>query len=417
VVVAWVLATVAGLAFLAGFGWLWWHSVPVLYDGYNGVSQGERLTAITSTRAALLAGLLGIGALGTLLINARTLRSTNKTLKISEANYQLAERSQRESSRLAERGHLTDRYSKGIEHLGSDKLDVRLGGIYALEQLARESPQDGDQCTIVEVLSAFIRVHSAPAYQYREYLAAGGAPVLQGSAQDSGGDVEEYAGRIRQAPVDVQAAITVLGRLSRRSEAEHADFSGAWLRMTTFHGDFSGSAFNNANMRTAFLTGATLVRASFDGTKMVQAVLNDADLRGAAFQMADLSNAILREADLRETDLGRVVPVPGGAHGEAVDMLIGPNLSGADLQGADLRGVDLTGTNLAGANVRGAKLDGATLSAEAVDEVIGLSAEQKAVIKVRPEVAKGTASEGLPAAFATVKEPWRIHRSTSGNDS
>jgi hypothetical protein len=30
---------------------------------------------------------------------------------------------------LTERGHLTDRYSKAIEQLGNDTLDVRLGGI------------------------------------------------------------------------------------------------------------------------------------------------------------------------------------------------------------------------------------------------------------------------------------------------
>jgi hypothetical protein len=43
-------------------------------------------------------------------------------------------------------------------------VDVRLDGIYALEQLAVDSHRDRDQATIVEVLSAFTRVHSDPAY-------------------------------------------------------------------------------------------------------------------------------------------------------------------------------------------------------------------------------------------------------------
>ena len=34
---------------------------------------------------------------------------------------------------------MTDRYTKAIEQLGSDKLDVRIGGIYALERVARDS--------------------------------------------------------------------------------------------------------------------------------------------------------------------------------------------------------------------------------------------------------------------------------------
>jgi hypothetical protein len=55
---------------------------------------------------------------------------------------------------VAEQGHITERYTKAIEQLGSDKLDVRLGGIYALEQIAVDSRRDHP--TVVEVLSAFV---------------------------------------------------------------------------------------------------------------------------------------------------------------------------------------------------------------------------------------------------------------------
>ena len=40
----------------------------------------------------------------------------------------------------------------------SDNLDVRIGGIYALERIARDSARD--HSTIMEVLAAFIREHS-----------------------------------------------------------------------------------------------------------------------------------------------------------------------------------------------------------------------------------------------------------------
>ena len=36
---------------------------------------------------------------------------------------------------LTEQGQVTDRYTKAIDQLGSDKLDVRIGGIYALERV------------------------------------------------------------------------------------------------------------------------------------------------------------------------------------------------------------------------------------------------------------------------------------------
>jgi hypothetical protein len=59
---------------------------------------------------------------------------------------------------LSREGQVTDRYTKAIEQLGSEKLDVCIGGIYALERVARDSARDHP--TLMEVLTAFIRVHS-----------------------------------------------------------------------------------------------------------------------------------------------------------------------------------------------------------------------------------------------------------------
>ena len=66
--------------------------------------------------------------------------------------------SRRARYELTEQGQVTDRYTKAIEQLGSDKLDVRVGGIYALERIARDSKTDHP--TVMEVLAAFIREHS-----------------------------------------------------------------------------------------------------------------------------------------------------------------------------------------------------------------------------------------------------------------
>ena len=50
---------------------------------------------------------------------------------------------------------IIESFSKAIEQLGSDKLEVRLGGIYALERISQESPQD--YWTVMENLTAFVR--------------------------------------------------------------------------------------------------------------------------------------------------------------------------------------------------------------------------------------------------------------------
>ena len=56
---------------------------------------------------------------------------------------------------LTEQGQVTDRYTRAVEQIGSDKLDVRIGGIYALERVARDSNRDHP--SVMEVLTAFVR--------------------------------------------------------------------------------------------------------------------------------------------------------------------------------------------------------------------------------------------------------------------
>ena len=58
--------------------------------------------------------------------------------------------------RLNKQGQITDRFTKAIDQLGDpEKLHVRVGGIYALERIARDSPDDHQ--TIMEVLTSFLR--------------------------------------------------------------------------------------------------------------------------------------------------------------------------------------------------------------------------------------------------------------------
>jgi hypothetical protein len=46
----------------------------------------------------------------------------------------------RESHELNRQGQITERFTRALEQLGNaDSVHVRLGGIYALERLARES--------------------------------------------------------------------------------------------------------------------------------------------------------------------------------------------------------------------------------------------------------------------------------------
>src|SRR5690349_20194183 len=53
------------------------------------------------------------------------------------------------------RRRINETYSKAVSQLASDKLEERLGGIYTLENISKESPDD--YRTVMETLSAFVR--------------------------------------------------------------------------------------------------------------------------------------------------------------------------------------------------------------------------------------------------------------------
>ena len=50
---------------------------------------------------------------------------------------------------------VTERFSKAVEHLQSKEETVRIGGIYALERIAKDSKKD--YWTIMDVLTSYVR--------------------------------------------------------------------------------------------------------------------------------------------------------------------------------------------------------------------------------------------------------------------
>jgi hypothetical protein len=73
---------------------------------------------------------------------------------------------------IGQEGQITERFTRAIDQLGSESIDVRLGGIYALDRLAKNSSKDQD--AITEILSAYVRGHS-PWKLPRRKLSAGPA--------------------------------------------------------------------------------------------------------------------------------------------------------------------------------------------------------------------------------------------------
>src|SRR5262249_16735039 len=90
-----------------------------------------------------VAGLPGLAALVALIFSYQAIKATDTQLQI------------------AEQGQITDRYNAAIANLGSRSLQIRLGGIYALQRLMQDSHRD--QPTVVAVLCAFVRDQTSAA--------------------------------------------------------------------------------------------------------------------------------------------------------------------------------------------------------------------------------------------------------------
>ena len=227
---------------------------------------------------------------------------------------------------------MTDRYTKAVEQLGSKTLDVRIGGIYALERVARDSARDHP--AVMDVLTAFIREHSWEQW-----------PVPR-TEEEENEDLVEFT------RPDIQAAFRVVGRrdsehdigsidLTRadltRADLTYADLTdadlpGAYLAGADFLGTYlTGANLTGANLAGAHLDGAYFTDANLTGANLAVARggayldwadLANADLTGASLAFADLSNAILTGATLTDTDLHRAdltgatwpadTPVPDG---------------------------------------------------------------------------------------------------------
>ena len=206
---------------------------------------------------------------------------------------------------IAGEGQITERFTRAIEHLGSEKLEVRLGGIYALERIARDSERD--HWPIMEVLTAYVRERSPAPKMAEDGTTPLSTPVT----------------------ADIQAILTVIGRrrVEFDSPGQAVDLSRTNLSHSSFpKGGLAAIDLWGADLSKAFLSGRDLSGISLLGARLVGALLFATDLSGAELIEADLSRAHLERADL------------SGAYLAVAD------LSEADLTKANLCGVDLSET-------------------------------------------------------------------------
>jgi uncharacterized protein YjbI with pentapeptide repeats len=284
--------TIGSLAWVLGPGAGW---ILQYVDDVHGLRGKDLADALDAVRGRALAVGTVLGAVVAVYYTARNADTARRTFQ------------------LGEQGHVTERYTKAIDQLGSEKLEIRLGGIYALERIAADSIRD--HAVVYDVLAAFVREHLARRNR--------------NSRPSTGVDDARIA-------TDIRAAVTVIGR--RRVECDNHPPSLAGVDLTGV--DLTGERLAHVVLSNAVLKDAGLSRVNLSGSDLSDADLSDANLMGANLSNATLKNARLSGAILRLADLSDA------------------DLTFADLYGADLELAYLSRADLSTANLKGASFGG-----------------------------------------------------------
>ena len=226
---------------------------------------------------------------------------------------------------------------------------MRLGAIYALRRIMRDSA--ADRPAVVEILSAFVRVHSV-----------GGTAARTPAHSDKTTGAAAVEDTLALPPVDIQAALAALGdsdSIGGRPDLTRVDLSRTDLRGMDLTGmDLNLANLEGANLSDADLTGADLAGANLTDVELIDTQLRGANLSGVDLQDVQMDRARLDHATLTGSSLVEAslrFAVLTDADLSSTD-LTDADLTGADLTGADLFGVDLLGVVLTEANVERARL-------------------------------------------------------------
>jgi len=318
----------------------------------------------------------------------------DKKRRDDQANALQTQAKDREAAKLARESAIATRYKAAAELLGKDDALTRITGLFALWDVARESPSH--RVTVSRTLAAFIRTRAPQEGRVAQASSPPAASDAAAPAADTGErERERGEARALAPPPEIQTAASLVfdPQWARDDEGDSwlldgkrivVDVRGANLAgVALVRANLVGANLHGANLRDAHLEGATLMHAQLEGAYLVGAHLEgahleDAHLERAALNGANLEDAHLERALLLEAHLESAYL--SGAHLEDAHLfgahlerayllgahlerayLLGAHLEDAQLDDAHLHGADLRSANLESAYLSGAHLEGANL--------------------------------------------------------
>lgn len=259
---------------------------PERHVEYLGISRGsENFAELANMYRATYAQILG----GVLFLSG--LYFAWERLEVARKSQDIDRRNQL----INQEGQITERFTRAIDQLGNKSLVIRLGGIYALERIARDSEKD--HWTVMEVLTAYVREHSSRKKE----------PV-------------------NEIQTDIQAALTVVGQRK-------------WIEKEICKLNFTRTNLRKVDLIEAHLKGANFSESLLEGANLSEAHLEEANLSRIRLEGANLSSAHLERVTLIDAHLERAILYLTHLEGTPLyhTHLERANLYQTHLEGADLR--------------------------------------------------------------------------------
>ena len=273
---------------------------------------------------------------------------------------------------------LTQRFADATQHLASKELTVRLGAIFALERMARNSARD--HWAIVEILTAYIRENSpwkpSPTVDkiMERVLAEQGTTDANVSERYCSALAKDEHGSTSPPELkpDIQLVLSVLGRRVNSPDREGQTWQVLNLQGTDLQGadlrgiNFDRAIFDRSNLRAVDFRNASLKNARFSYSVLVDANFAEATAEGAQFDYANAQEAnfykvVARQAKFFGTCLvhaqfGEGILENSRFKGTLLTRALfwDANLDGADFELANLGDADLSRSTVKGTDMRGA---------------------------------------------------------------
>ena len=315
----------------------------------------------------------------------------------------------------AERGLLNERYQKGAEMLGSGVLSVRLAGIYALQRLAAEHPEQY-HVQGMRLFCAFVRLPTED-----QGLERGQAAIRPGTFLGIRQDVDSVMNAIGSRSEAKKAleqmddfGLDLRGANLSETQILNADLSNAMFH----HANLSAVHFTRTNLAGTYFLGADLsnarfwdvnftVRTSFEFANLSGTILQDAEMAEISFNYVDLSGAVLTRANLSGArfQYAKLIGVLLERANLAGTLFLEADLSGSIFVEANLSNTEFIAVDLTGARLSDVNLSGAQFSSSSLQPVKGLTQAQ--LDQARADPANPPQLDGVLDAETHEQLVWR----------